>query len=274
MTLANGSSRTGDTVPGTPDREASALQGPARRKGCHASVAPRLEVLEAVDVPDVLRLHREVYASLPERRVLYLRDGAFFDSLLAGGEGGIVGARVQGRLVGYAAFRRAGREPGSYYRRLDLPGVDPGQAAETAGSVVHPDLRGRGLHRALCRTRREIARSTGYQHMAAVVSVANPGGAVTCIRCGFAVRALHFDADGANLLLHTHLRRPAPPVELSVERWVELADIDGHRAALIRGQCGVSCRRADSALLIGYASHRADNPPTSAVEQSPSRAVS
>lgn len=233
---------------------------------------PRLEILKAADVPAVLRLHREVHASLPDRRVLYLHDGEFFKSILIG-DGGVVGARLRGRLVGYAAFRRASRAPESYYHGLALPGIDPERAAETAGSVVHTDFRGCGLHVALCRTRQELARRSGYQHMAAAVSVANPAGAATCFHCDLEVRALHFDEDGTNLLFYTCLQRRTPIMAPAIERWVDLADIDSHRAAVNRGYRGVKGRRVDGALLIGYTARRMDARGMPALEQSPSPAV-
>lgn len=232
---------------------AAALRYTFRKDPAAGMPSRHVALLQAADLPAVVQLHEEIHASLPDSGVLYFRDGDFFERLLKGNAGGIVGARARGRLIGYAAFKRASGDSGSYHRQLDLPGIDSKLVAESAGSVVHPDFRNRGLHVALCRTRHEMVRSLGYRHLAAVVSLANPAGAVTCFRCGLEVRALHFDADGTNLLFHTQLGADRSSGTPPVKRWIELPDAAGHRAILAMGFRGIGCRRTAGALRVGYA---------------------
>ncbi|MDZ7839236.1 MAG: GNAT family N-acetyltransferase [Gammaproteobacteria bacterium] len=240
----------------TGERRCPFYERPARgNPDCH------IEILKATDLPPVVQLHEEIHASLRDSGVLYFRDIDFFERLLAGDEGGIVGARAGGRLIGYAAFKRAGGDCGSYHRHLNLPYTDPKLVAETAGSVVHSDFRNHGLHVALCRTRIDVVRSLGFRDLAAVVSVANPAGTATCFRCGLEVRALHYDADGTNLLFHARLVDNRSSGNPPVEHWIKLPDTAEHRAVLAAGFRGVVYHRKAGELQVGYASPPSKPPP-------------
>lgn len=211
----------------------------------------RLDILSTVDLSTVFRLHRKIYASLPDKTVLYPRDEAFFEQLLAG-EGRVIGAWAQERLVGYTAFCRVDPALRAYGAELELPVEDHDKVAESAGSVVNPDFRRCGLYLRLFRMKCFVARRDGFRHLSAIVSLNNPASAATTLQCGFQVRALHFDQDGANLLLLSRLQHRPASAGQPVAHWVDLADVHGHREALAAGRRGVGYRWSSRALLVGY----------------------
>lgn len=212
--------------------------------------------LAAADVPSVWALHRIAVAAAPAPGLVKPESAGFFERM-AGEDGETLGVHAGDRLVAYAVLQW----------RL-APADDPrtafGLAAETpvaklAGTSVHPDWRGRGLHEGLILRRRDRAHSLGFRHLYATTAPANWRSWTNLLDAGFAVRALVRKYGSLwRFLLHREADGPAGEV-------CGLADPADHAAVaarLARGERGVGwVKTADETVLLRFAGPPAGRPP-------------
>jgi GNAT superfamily N-acetyltransferase len=159
-----------------------------------------LRVLEAGDLADVIALHGEILRSLLDSSFLYAQSAEFFEHLITG-EGVVVGAFREGRLVAYGAVILP--EARVLRRHYDLShlGIDGSAIAFGSGCGVHADHRRAGLFSRLIAERTRQARLRGCSHVTGVVSPRNDASLRATHLLGHAVVGIHHDQDGENFLL-------------------------------------------------------------------------
>lgn len=195
--------------------------------------------LDTSDVSAVWDLHRVALASVPEPGLVKPEDAGFFERM-TGADGVTLGGFANSRLVAYGVLQwtlAADDDPRTRF------GLTAGtRLAKLAGSSVHPDWRGKGLHEQVITRRSEQALALGYRHLYATTAPGNWRSWTNLLDTGFAVRAL-VQKYGTlwRFLLHHDPDPPAP----GRSALIDPEDRDTLLAWLGKGGRGTGWQRTD-----------------------------
>lgn len=157
----------------------------------------RLRVLKPADSLQVFRLHLAIINSLSNKEFMYAHDLNFFQRL-TNFSGRIVGAFLEGQLVGYIAIKFPLVDKPSQIALLARLGVQPSSVVSGAGAGVLPEAFGRGIFGRLLRTSDSLAARLGFRFRSALVHPKNLDVVRCLLRQHYFLASCVQDADGGN----------------------------------------------------------------------------
>lgn len=215
---------------------------------------PSLELrpLQPAQLDQLTALHRRAWDALPDRRFVYNRDRCYFEALVRG-DGTVVGAFLDGALIGYSAVCFRPTE-----QQLDelcpfLAPVDRQRVAIHGSTLIDPSFRNRQVFTRLYGERIRLTQSAGFAHSVGIAFLLNRGSLAIAFRSGFTIRGTLVDPD-PNLVVHLEHARGGGTHSLrdGLERRVDLADFDGHCSAIRSGLAGYRLSTIGRQACIDY----------------------
>jgi len=207
--------------------------------------------LEVGDTGAFLRFHRRILGTLGHPSCLDQRDKRYVSDKMSR-SGLILGAFVDGGLVGYACLRFIGGPGETYAEAVGIGGHEIDGVAEMDGAAVDPAYRRTGLYRDLLRFRERAAASESKRHLVGIVSVHNPRSMIGVLAAGYRIRAVYHDHFGANLVIHKDLRLPCHPDDADAGLSIPIEDVPGHRRALATSRWGCALVGSGADTAIAY----------------------
>jgi RimJ/RimL family protein N-acetyltransferase len=189
---------------------------------------------EAID--EIEALHAKALAALPDPSLVRPETRAFFERILAG-EGEVIGARENGRLVAYGILQfvlEVDDDPRS------LASFDEAPIVKLAGAAVAPGWRGQGLQRELIRRRVARAAERGCLQLYATAAPGNVASWRNLLGCGFVIAALLRRYGGLLRYLLVSGETLAPRLGVCRAEILRLEDQHGQAAALAAGRRGIA----------------------------------
>ena len=208
--------------------------------------------LVASDLDAFLDLHRVVLGTLGHPSCLDERDQVYMAQKLSG-EGAVVGAFLDGRLLGYACLRFSGGRGPAYAEACGIHDHHCAGVAEMDGAAVDPDYRRTGVYQELLETRERVATESSIRHLLGIVSVHNPRSLTGVLAAGYRTRALYNDSFGPNLVIHKDLQVSYRPDDGDQRLRIRINDIRGHTRALATARWGCALSRNDALPHVEYA---------------------
>jgi Acetyltransferase (GNAT) family len=216
------------------------------------TAALKFRLLTEADAETVYHVHRRVFSTLSDKSFMYQRELTFFVDMVER-KGRIVGAYIDGTLIGYIAFRLAGNPENRHWNSLRHIPLEREMVAEGAGGAVLPEFRNRGVFRGLLRRRHAEAKASGAKFQTTVVAPRNTDCLVPILADGSLMSAVLEDATGKNYLLMKPLLSTVNKIGSGAA--VSPYDVSANISSLAENYVGIPNSRGGDIQIVYYSPH-------------------
>ena len=207
-------------------------------------------MLDISYLDQIYQLHSLVRDCLPDKAIY--RDcekNVFSDHL--GSRGHTVGVLRDDRLVAFAVVRFPGTDTDNLGRDLGFACDALLSFAHLEFCAVHPDYRGGGLQRLLCRERIALAVKAGYRNLATTIAPNNVASIANHLRSGLQVKLVSTKYGGLiRLILHQEIGCRQAHYDYENDS-VALADVEKIERKLSQGYVGLALSSTGAELILG-----------------------